>query len=102
MLLAETLRSPAAPEWGPLLGRALTGEGVSAVFQPIIDLPRMTVAGYEALARFDGPSGLTPDRWFSAAAARTSTAALDAVVLRSVLSRRHELPANCFLTVNLE
>ncbi len=100
--LVAALRSPHAPEWEPLLGRVLAGEGVGAVFQPIIDLSRMTVTGYEALARFEGPAGLTPDRWFASAAVRNTTANLDAIVLRTVLSRRRELPPNCFLTVNLE
>ena len=36
-------------------------------FQPIVDLARGVVAGYEALSRFAGPPQLTPDVWFRAA-----------------------------------
>jgi hypothetical protein len=36
-------------------------------FQPVADLQRGTVAGYEALSRFAGPPDATPDVWFEAA-----------------------------------
>ncbi|MBA2636973.1 MAG: EAL domain-containing protein [Solirubrobacterales bacterium] len=35
--------------------------------QPIVDLCRGTVVGYEALARFTGPPAAPPDRWFAEA-----------------------------------
>lgn len=100
--MLESLRSTSAPEWDSLLGGALAGDGITPVFQPIIDLPRRRVVGYEALARFSGPPGLTPDRWFAVATARGCGAELDAAVLRVALAHRSSLPADCFLTVNLE
>ncbi|MCA1713006.1 MAG: EAL domain-containing protein [Actinobacteria bacterium] len=72
------------------------------VFQPIVDLRRGVVAGYEALARF--PAILAPappDVWFAAAGARGWGAALEARVVRQVLSRRDTLPPNCFLSLNV-
>ena len=36
-------------------------------FQPIIDTARGTVAGYESLARFEGPANVGPDCWFALA-----------------------------------
>lgn len=71
------------------------------VFQPIVDLARGVVAGYEALARFDGPVSATPDRWFAAAAAVGLGPALESRVVRAVLKARDDLPVNCFLTVNV-
>lgn len=89
-------------DWDPLLERALRGEGVSTVYQPIIDLHRLMVVGYEGLVRFNGPSHLTPDRWFAAAASRGVLAELEAVTLRRIVERRSSLPPNCFLTLNVE
>ncbi len=98
---AAALRDPADPQWDALLGRALDGVGVTPVFQPIVDVRRRVVAGYEALTRFQGaPVG--PDSWFAAAAARGIVARLDAACLRAALSHRADLPPNNFLTVNVE
>jgi EAL domain-containing protein (putative c-di-GMP-specific phosphodiesterase class I) len=71
------------------------------VFQPIADLNKGTVAGYEALARFDGPLQATPDKWFAAAATVGLGPALESRVVRAALAARENLPANCFLTVNV-
>ncbi len=72
------------------------------VYQPIVDLDRLVVAGYEALTRFAGPAHLTPDRWFAAAASRGVLSDLEAVTLGKALAGRGDLPSNCFLTLNLE
>jgi EAL domain-containing protein (putative c-di-GMP-specific phosphodiesterase class I) len=70
-------------------------------FQPIVDLSKGSVAGYEALARFDGPVDATPDKWFAAAARAGLGPALESRVVRAALAARESLPANCFLTVNV-
>lgn len=73
------------------------------MFQPIVDLRRRTVAGYEALTRFDHPdAGVGTEQLFEAAAERGLGAELDAAALHSALSHRPDLPGNCFLTVNVE
>ena len=71
-------------------------------FQPVVDLQRGTVAGYEALSRFAGPPDAGPDIWFEAAGRHGLGAELDARVLERVVGLRPELPPNCFLTVNLD
>lgn len=71
------------------------------VFQPIADLNKGAVAGYEALARFDGAVQATPDKWFAAAGAVGLGPVLESRVVRAVLAARENLPANCFLTVNV-
>ena len=43
------------------LTRAIRGEGLRTAYQPIVDLHRLEVTGYEALARFDVP-GIGADR----------------------------------------
>ncbi len=88
--------------WDALLEQALASVGVRTVYQPIVDLRRRTVVGYEALTRFDGRPGIGPDRWFEAATERGLAAELDAVSLSSALARRPDLPPNCFLAVNVE
>jgi EAL domain-containing protein (putative c-di-GMP-specific phosphodiesterase class I) len=49
--------------------------------QPVADLQRGTVAGYEALSRFAGPPDAGPDVWFEAAGRLGLGAELDARVL---------------------
>jgi EAL domain-containing protein (putative c-di-GMP-specific phosphodiesterase class I) len=75
------------------------------MFQPIVDVARGVIAGYEALARFtaaDGsPSPATPDRWFAAADAAGMGARIEAMVVQRCLQLRFDLPPNCFLTVNV-
>ncbi|HEX7107541.1 MAG TPA: EAL domain-containing protein [Acidothermaceae bacterium] len=71
------------------------------LFQPIVDLAKGSVAGYEALARFDAPIEATPDKWFAAAARAGLGPALESRVVRAALAARESLPANCFLTVNV-
>ena len=86
--------------WPALLGAACQGIGLRSVYQPIADVARGTVAGYEALARFDsGPSN--PERWFAAARRYGVEADLDAAALRAAFRCRSELPRNTFLTVNV-
>lgn len=71
------------------------------VFQPIVDLRRGVVVGYEALARFAGPPQATPDVWFAAAGHLGVGARLEARVVRAAIAARKTLPAGCFLTVNV-
>ena len=69
------------------------------VVQPIADLRRGTVVGYEALSRFSG--GGSPVRWFQLADRVGLGAELEAMALRAALARRSSLPSNAFLSVNV-
>lgn len=98
----SALRSLKDPvDWPSLLRSALTGEGVASAYQPIVDITRATVVGYEALARFPGYPISDPERWFDAADRHGCGAALQAVALRCALAERTALPPNCFLSVNI-
>lgn len=45
--------------------RVLSGHGLSMAYQPIMDISRQRIAGYEALARFTHELPATgPDQWF--------------------------------------
>ncbi|MEZ5375517.1 MAG: EAL domain-containing protein [Acidimicrobiales bacterium] len=91
-------------DWADRIGDAIDGRGLRSVFQPIVDLQRRTVVGYEALTRFDPIDGtfVGPDVWFQAAHAAGLGSALDAAAVSSALSARADLPTNCFLTVNVD
>jgi EAL domain-containing protein (putative c-di-GMP-specific phosphodiesterase class I) len=91
---------PAGPRPSP--GSLTTRRATGLAFQPVADLQRGTVAGYEALSRFAGPPDAGPDVWFEAAGRLGLGAELDARVLERVVGLRPELPPNCFLTVNLD
>ena len=82
--------------------RVLAGMATSRlVFQPVVDLVRGTVVGYEALARF-GDAGLRTPGPYLAAAERTGRAAeLEAHLLSQALACRDDVPADCFLAVNI-
>jgi EAL domain-containing protein (putative c-di-GMP-specific phosphodiesterase class I) len=88
-------------DWPALLARALTGEGVTIAFQPIVDLAGGTVVGYEALARFSGYPVSSPDQWFAAARQQGCSAQLEALALRLAFAARADLPPGTFLAVNV-
>ncbi len=91
----------AAVAWSHRLDGALSGAGVRVHFQPIVDVVRGTVVGYEALARFPGLPVRGPEQWFAAARDQGVGARLEALTLRAALARRSSLPRNTFLSVNL-
>jgi EAL domain-containing protein (putative c-di-GMP-specific phosphodiesterase class I) len=74
---------------------------VTMWFQPILDLARGVVCGFEALARLDHPLRAAPPQWLAAAARHGLGDAFEASLIRAALARRRELPPNCFLTVNV-
>ena len=100
----DTATIDVASRWRARLDRVAAGVGLTTVFQPIVDLHRATIVGYEALARFEAVDGeaLGPDRWFAAAADVGRSGELDALSLASALRARSGLPPNCFLTVNVD
>ncbi len=100
--LAPIDGSQVEPDWPTLVGGVLTDpDRLTLLFQPIVALREATIVGYEALARFAGQPGLTPDRWFAAADALGCGAELEALVVVRCLALRSELPPDCFLTVNV-
>src|SRR5690349_6381758 len=88
-------------DWPTLLRSAVTGHGLRAVYQPIVDLARAVVVGYEALIRFVDYPVANPEHWFAAAREHGLGAELQAAALRAALTNRAALPRNCFLTVNI-
>lgn len=90
-------------DWRAGLEAVFAGVGrPSLVLQPIVDLRRGTIVGHEVLARFPGPPAATPDLWFAAAERLGCGPALSRVVLEQATGLLDDLPADTFLTVNLE
>lgn len=72
---------------------------LSVHFQPVVDLRRGVVCGYEALARLAG--GPPAADWFHAAAREGFAGALEAQVLEAALVQRPLLARNRTIAVNL-
>jgi EAL domain-containing protein (putative c-di-GMP-specific phosphodiesterase class I) len=88
-------------DWPALLASAIAGEGVTAAFQPIVDVARGTVVGYEALARFEHRAVTNPEDWFEAARRYRISDQLEAATMTAALGPRSSLPPNCFLAINV-
>ncbi|CAA9489583.1 MAG: diguanylate cyclase/phosphodiesterase (GGDEF & EAL domains) with PAS/PAC sensor(s) [uncultured Solirubrobacteraceae bacterium] len=89
-------------DWAGILCDVLERPGrVRPHFQPIVDLQRGEVCGYEALARFTGWRGLEPAEVFGAAEQVGLSGALEAHMVREVLSARPHVAQNRFLSVNV-
>ncbi|MGY1748892.1 EAL domain-containing protein [Modestobacter sp. SYSU DS0511] len=98
------VRAGAAPDggWAAALAAVLADPAQPAlVFQPIVDLRRGVVAGYEALSRFPAAPGIGPDRWFAMADELGLGARLEGRVVAAALRAREDLPEGCFLSVNV-
>ena len=90
-----------APDWSSMLAHALNGGGFGVAFQPIIDLVKGSVIGYEALARFDDYPVSDPLTWFEAADRLGLGAELQSRALRLALAARPDMPHDTFLAVNV-
>lgn len=70
--------------------------------QPVIDLARGAIAGYEVLARFDLEDAPGPHEAFAEASRLGLGPTLDAIVVERALALRRAIPANCFVAINVD
>ncbi len=82
-----------------LIRATITGQAFHPVFQPIVDIERDVVVGYEALTRFD--DGVPPDLRFAEAAAVGIEVELELATLRASLAAAAGLPGREWLNVNV-
>ena len=73
---------------------------VTLAAQPIVDLHRGTVTGYELLARF--PQRASPERILEAASMNGLGAELEAIIVQRALELARTKPANCFVAINVD
>ena len=82
--------------------RLLAEKKIAVAFQPIWDIDRGTILGYEALARPASDYDLLgPQEAFDVASRIGRARELDAVCREAILARAHELPANARLFINV-
>ena len=77
---------------------------IGLVAQPIVDLRRSTVVGYELLARFTLPSDKPsfPGRVFQAAAQSGLGPQLETIVVKKALALAAERPEGAFVSINID
>ncbi len=73
---------------------------ITPVFQPVVSLGTGRVVGYEALARFPGDTGRTPDVWFAQAHGVGLGAELEAAAIRAALEAPGR-PLDVHLAINV-
>jgi EAL domain-containing protein (putative c-di-GMP-specific phosphodiesterase class I) len=80
--------------------KLLAHGGPNMLVQPIFDLRKRMVVGFEALARFNG-SNRSPHLWFEEASQVGLAHDLETASVRAALKTMKELPTDAYLSVNL-
>ena len=80
--------------------RFVAGEGLSMVFQPIVDITTMDTVGIEALARFHSLPLRPPNEWFAEAVAQALGVRLEVATVTQALEALEQLPVDVYLAVN--
>ncbi len=89
-------------DWPAALEQVLAApDPLRPLFQPIVDLERGTVRGFELLARFAGDPRIGTQAWFDAGRAHGVAGRLEALGVRAAIRARGHLAAGQFLTVNV-
>jgi EAL domain-containing protein (putative c-di-GMP-specific phosphodiesterase class I) len=78
----------------------LDGDGLTVVFQPIVDIESRKVIGLESLARFSGCAGRSPDVWFEEAASTGLGDVLEEFALEKALAALGRLPRGVYIACN--
>jgi EAL domain-containing protein (putative c-di-GMP-specific phosphodiesterase class I) len=78
------------------------GDGLTMVYQPIVELHSGVTVGVEALARFSLPPERTPDRWFAEAVEVGLGTELQLMAVGRALPALDELPDDVYVSVNVD
>lgn len=92
------------PDLAGAIREAIRGRGLAMEFQPIFQLGAWLVGdrravGFEALSRFQLP--VPPSVWFQEAARMGLGVELELAAMRAAVDQLHDVPADCYLTVNV-
>jgi EAL domain-containing protein (putative c-di-GMP-specific phosphodiesterase class I) len=82
------------------IDRFLAGEGVTMVYQPIMELRSRQIVGWEALARFHTLPLRPPNEWFAEAVEMELGVQLELMAIRSAMRSLPGVPAGAYLSVN--
>ena len=96
--VSDLLRADQAEQIHSMLERE---DAIETVFQPIVDLRTGSVAGFEALSRFQAQPPRPPDAWFEIAHRCGLGPRLEAEAIRCALRRGADRPAGTYLSVNV-
>jgi EAL domain-containing protein (putative c-di-GMP-specific phosphodiesterase class I) len=99
-LRREEIEHQQAAERRGEIDRFLSGNGVTMVYQPIVDLRSRAVVGMEALARFHSLPLRPPNEWFAAAVELELGVQLEMMAIKSAMAGLPHLPAGAYLSVN--
>lgn len=80
--------------------RVIETSGFSVVYQPIVDLLKMEVAGFEALSRFSQAPIRTPDVWFNEAEDVGLSTPLETAAIAKALTGLNAISSDAYLSVN--
>jgi EAL domain-containing protein (putative c-di-GMP-specific phosphodiesterase class I)/DNA-binding NarL/FixJ family response regulator len=100
-LRREEVRAQELHDKRTRIRRAIEGDELALVYQPIVRLPSREVVGFEALARFAAEPIRSPDAWFREAAEVGLGLELELVATRMALRDLDELPPEAYLSLNL-
>jgi EAL domain-containing protein (putative c-di-GMP-specific phosphodiesterase class I)/CheY-like chemotaxis protein len=82
------------------IDRVVGGDGLTMVYQPVVDLFDGSIVGAEALARFSAPDAPRPDVWFLEADEVGRRIEAEVFAVGCALDRLDDLPSGAFLSVN--
>ncbi len=83
------------------IGRVIAEDKFKLVYQPILNLAPLRLAGFEALCRFAPEPYRPPDQWFGEAARVGLGVELERAVLKMALNAFNEISYDCFISVNV-
>jgi EAL domain-containing protein (putative c-di-GMP-specific phosphodiesterase class I)/DNA-binding response OmpR family regulator len=92
-------RDDGAPEVAAWVREVVEGDGLTAVFQPIVSLADGTVVGFEGLSRF--ADGTRPDQGFARAVEHGLGRRLETAAIETILRQAAALPAHGWISVNV-
>lgn len=78
-----------------------SSDGLTMVYQPIVDVASARVGGFESLARFTSQPNRSPDVWFAEAAHVGRGIEMETKAVRLALNALEQLPADIYVTVNI-
>jgi diguanylate cyclase (GGDEF)-like protein len=88
--------------WATIIPSLLVQQGMTAVFQPVVDLHTGTTVGFEALGRPPGqPAGLSVEHLFETADRLGRGRDLDWVCRRAAVHEARELPPGAMVFLNV-
>jgi len=82
------------------MARAMEPAHMRSVYQPIWDLTRNQLVGFEALTRFSCDPQRSPDQWFAEAASAGQGIAMEIRAIECALQALDRIPENIYIAVN--